>query len=124
MTTYTEASTVYDQTYTPRVTLTRDVRGKLTCTVELTGLDPDRDVNAEERQHGITSLSPPTVEARALAVRADTLRVLLDGTFRAVVEAIAATPGQPLLEPADLATLALRVNTAVRYALRAIGEEI
>jgi hypothetical protein len=122
-TTYTAASIVYDRSYSPKVTLTRDTTGRLTATIELTGLDPDRDVNADERKRGITSLDPPTVESRPLASRPKTLRVLIDGSWRAVAEAIAATPGLPTMTPADLASVCLRVTGAVRAALREMDED-
>lgn len=122
--TYTEASTVYDQAYTPKVTLSRTTTGALTAIVEVTGLAPDRTVNAEERKAGIVSLDPPTVTVRALASRPATLRRLLDGSWRAMAESINATPDAEELTPADLATIGYRVTSAVRAALRVISEDI
>jgi hypothetical protein len=121
---YTEAETVIDTPRDPKVTLTRSTNGKLTAVIEVAGLTPDRAPNAEERKLGITSLDPPTVESRSRADRNKTLRVLLDGSWRAVAEAVAATPGQAALTPADLATIGHRVTMAVRAALRAVGEDI
>jgi hypothetical protein len=121
---YTEASTVYDESFAPRVTLTRNTFGKLTAVIEVEGLDPDRGTNVEERKLGITSLNPPTIEARAFAKRPRTLRLLLDGSWRAVVESMSATPGVAALTPAEISTVCYRVTNAVRQALRAIDEDI
>lgn len=122
LTTYTAASTVYDQPWSPRVTLSRDTFGKLTAVIEVDGLLPTRSTSADERAAGISSLDPPTVSAIAKTDRRKTIRTLIDGAIRAVCASAVASG--VTLAPGEMAQVCIRVGSAIRIALRAIDEAI
>lgn len=112
----------YDSTGTPRVTLTRE-GGFYEATLEVTGLDPQRDLTAEERRVGITSLNPPTVRIREQKTEAKSHRRLIDACQRAVTASATSTLGSTG-GPGGLLLTHFRVALAVRAAIRGLDEDI
>jgi hypothetical protein len=92
-------------------------------TLEVEGLDPQRNASAEERSLGIKSLSPPEIRVRARRKPADTHRALIDIGTRAVSAAATSTTGETG-GPGGILMSYLRTATAIRWALRAFGEDI
>jgi len=86
-------------------------------------LSPQRDLTAEEKRAGITSLNPPTVKVRARLKRADTNRALIDACCRAVGAAGWATTGETG-GPAGVLMTYLRTSLAVRGALRLLAAQL
>jgi hypothetical protein len=98
------------------------------CVVRAEGLAPYRNTNAEERQAGILSLSPP-------ALRTNTIEKLIAGGSLAMQASAFATPGvgyeelpggsrRTLLGPGELAMMHYRTARAIRHALRLLDEDI
>lgn len=115
---------VYDTSFAPKVTLTKDDAGGFTAVIEVEGLDPQRGTSADERAMGITSLDPPTVTVSARASAYSTHRALIDASWRAVSASATSTLGGDTGGPAGLICTCLRVTAAVRHALRLLEEEI
>jgi hypothetical protein len=114
-----DKSVVYESDGCPKVTLAR-VAGVFDLVLEVEGLDPYRTTTAEERGVGISSLDPPTVQAK-------TLESLISSGSRAMQAAIFATPGEEeifMTSPGDLAMIHYRTSRAIRHALRLIDEDI
>jgi hypothetical protein len=113
---------VYDKAYAPTVTLTRDTAGTLTATLEIEGLDPQRDPSVEEQGLGILSLDPPRVYAADKPTRRRTIDALISAAYRAVFASVAATTGATPA-PYELSTIGFRISTGLRAALRLVGED-
>lgn len=113
---------VYDQPWTPRVTLSLE-RNVYTATLEVDGMNPQRDTTAEERSAGIKSLQPPTVQVRKRSKDSVNHRLLIDLGFRALAAAVENTdPGTA--GPGGLLMVKLRSSLAMRGAIRLLGEDI
>lgn len=113
---------VYDETWTPKVTLTRG-DDYFEAVVEVTELDPQRYLSADERFAGIRDLDPPTVRVPILRRRRDSHRRLIDSAQRAVTAATTSTLGSTG-GPAALLFTHFRVALGIRGALRMLDEDI
>lgn len=123
MSNYEAATVVSDRPYAPKVTLERDTSGTLTATLEIEGLDPQRDPNTEERAAGVVSFDPLRVFAADQTSRRAAILRLLSAAQRATFSAIASSNGATP-QPAQLSAIAWRVSIAVRRALREMDENI
>src|SRR5690606_14406997 len=119
---FTDITITYDKPYAPRITLTRDTSGTLTATLEIDGLDPQRDPSVEEQALGVLSPDPPTVYAGDKADRKRTIDALIAAAYRAVFASVAATRGGTPA-PYELTAIGFRVSTGLRAALRLAGED-
>jgi len=117
------ATIVYDRPGAPRVTLTRTDQGAFEATVEVEGLEPQRETTPEERFAGILSLNPPTVRARPRRDARQMHRALIAAACRAVVAAATSTTGTTG-GPGAIVCTYLRVSLAMRQALRLLDEDI
>lgn len=123
MSTFSAATAVYEGKYSPRVTISRDTTGALSCVIDVDDLEPQRTVNSDERLKGILSLDPPSVRVKARRSRTQTHRDLISAACRAVTASATSTTGSTGGIGAILMTH-MHVAWAVRAALRKIGEEI
>lgn len=107
---------IFEREGTPRATVTRDDAGEFLAVIDsIDGLAPSRTVSPEERELGISSLSPITVVAR-------TADELLERVLFAVGEAVDATDRDST--PMELLMIRLRTRVAVANALRALQEDV
>lgn len=116
-----ELSDTYDQEGVPACTATKttsDVTGASTFSVviDLLELDPGRSITSEERTKGITSLNPPTVEARTAN---DLVRLSVEACCNAYDE----TEGYSL-DAESLTYMSMKISQTVLQALRKIGEDV
>lgn len=109
-------TTIFEQRWLPRVTLTID-GSSYSCVVDgITGLAPQRTATSEEIGLGISSLDPPTITAPSA-------RDLVDRAALAVSNAVRSSVGQRL-GIGEILWVRLRTIWAVKAALRALDVEI